>query len=313
MVGLWLLNYGMMSPYMKNSVQEAMTHLVTAGDWMRWAASRFNESGLFFGHGTENAWDEAVNLVLTTLHLPPQTQTHVLGAKLLPAEREKIADLIHRRIETRQPLAYLLKQAWFCGFPFYVDERVLVPRSPMAEWLEKQFIPWVEPEEVRQILDIGTGSGCIAIGAAWAFPEAQIDAVDLSPTALEVAAINVKRYGLWERVHLCHSDCFENLALKQYDIILSNPPYVGREEFAGLPVEYTHEPKAALYAGVDGLDVVEKILANAKRFLAPKGILVIEVGNTDAIFAQRYAHLPYTWLELERGGQGIFLLTAEQL
>jgi ribosomal protein L3 glutamine methyltransferase len=298
---------------MKSSIQEALEHLVTLGDWMRWAASRFNQAGLFFGHGTENAWDEAVNLVLTAVHLPPQTQVDIFHAVLTPSERQTIAQLIQQRIETRRPLAYLLKQAWFYGQPFYVDERVLTPRSPMAEWLEKQFAPWVDPDQVEQILDIGTGSGCIAIAAAWAFPQAQVDAVDVSADALTVAAINIDRYQLQDRVHLYQSDCFAQLPQKQYDIILSNPPYVGTEEYAGLPREYTYEPAIALHAGVDGLEVVKKILAGAKRFLAPNGILVIEVGNSDEVFAEQYAHLPCTWLELERGGQGIFLLTAEQL
>jgi ribosomal protein L3 glutamine methyltransferase len=293
--------------------QEAMTYLLTAGDWVRWGASRFNEAGLFFGHGTENSWDEAVNLVLTALHLPPETRADIFHAVLIPAERQEILALIEQRIETRKPLAYLLKQAWFCGRPFYVDERVLVPRSPMAEWLEKQFEPWIEPDRVRKILDIGTGSGCIAIAAAWAFPDAQVDAVDVSAGALEVAAINVERYGLQERVHLHRSDCFADLPPTHYDIILSNPPYVGGAEFASLPKEYFHEPALALQAGEDGLDVVKKILADAKRFLAPEGILVIEVGNTEAVMQEKYPHLPCTWLELERGGQGILLLTAEQL
>lgn len=296
-----------------SSIKEELTHLVSLGDWVRWAASRFNKAELFFGHGTENAWDEAVNLVLTVLHLPPDTPPSAFQAVVTPSERLQIAELIQQRIATRQPLAYLLKQAWFCGRPFYVDQRVLIPRSPMAEWLEKQFEPWIDPERVDNILDIGTGSGCIAIAAAWAFPGAEVDAVDISADALAVAAINVERYGLKDRVHLRQSDCFANLAPKQYDIILSNPPYVGAEEFAALPAEYAHEPVSALQSGEDGLDVVRKILANAKRFLAPGGILVIEVGNTDTVFAQAFPHLSYTWLELERGGQGVFLLTAEHL
>lgn len=251
--------------------------------------------------------------MLTVLHLPPDTPTSSFSAVLTLPERQAILGLIQQRITTKKPLAYLLKQAWFCGRPFYVDERVLIPRSPLAEWIEKEFEPWIEPERVEQILDIGTGSGCIAIAAAWAFPQAQVDAVDISADALTVAAINVDHYGLVEQVHLLQSDCFANLPAKQYDIILSNPPYVGAEEFANLPAEYRHEPKSALYAEADGLAVVSKILADAKHFLAPGGILVIEVGNTDAVFAEQFADLPCTWLELERGGQGILLLTAEQL
>ncbi|MBS0350852.1 MAG: 50S ribosomal protein L3 N(5)-glutamine methyltransferase [Proteobacteria bacterium] len=288
-------------------------HLTTVGDWVRWAASRFNHAELFFGHGTENAWDEAVNLVLASLHLLPDTPKKVFHAKLLPEEKLKIFNLIQERINTRKPLAYLLKQAWFCHQPFYVDQRVLIPRSPVAEWLEKQFVPWVEPETVQHILDIGTGSGCIAIAAAWFFPHAQVDAVDISQGALEVAAINVAKYRLQDRVQLLLSDCFNQLPPKKYDIIISNPPYVADFEYNSLPVEYSHEPKNALLAGDDGLDVVRKILIDAGRYLSPGGILVLEVGNTDETFVEKFQDLPCTWLELERGGQGIMLITAEGL
>jgi ribosomal protein L3 glutamine methyltransferase len=294
-------------------LQEAVSQLTSAGDWVRWAATCFNKAGLWFGHGTESAWDEAVNLVLTALNLPPDISAEVFHATLIDTERQEIAKLIKERVETRKPLAYLLKQAWFYGKPFYVDERVLIPRSPIAEWLEKQFIPWIDPDRVGHILEIGTGSGCIAIGAAWSFPEAYVDAVDISPEALAVAAINIAHYQLEDRVFLHQSDCFADLPLKKYDIILSNPPYVGKEEYDDLPPEYFHEPRSALLAGEDGLDVVKKILAGAKQYLAPEGILIIEVGNTESTFMEHFPHLAGVWLELERGGQGILLLTAEQL
>ncbi len=297
----------------KIETAEALGCLNSIGDWIRWAASQFQKAELFFGHGTENAWDEAVNLVLTTLHLSPDTNPSVQHAVLTPSERLKIADLIQQRVETRRPLAYLLKQAWFCGLPYYVDERVLIPRSPMGEWIEKQFDPWVKPDQVMNILDIGTGSGCIAIAAALAFPEAQVDAIDVSQDALKVAAINVARYKLEDQVHLHQSDCFSNLPLKQYDIILTNPPYVSESEYSNLPAEYRHEPRLALHAGTEGLDVVKKILQDAKHYLAAKGILVLEVGNTDAVFAEYFSHLSCAWLDLERGGQGLCLLTAESL
>lgn len=293
--------------------KEVVSQLSSIGDWVRWAASRFNEARLWFGHGTENAWDEAVNLVLTVLHLPPDTPVNVFHAALTVSEKQEIFTIIQERIETRKPLAYLLKQAWFMGKPFYVDERVLIPRSPIAEWLEKQFSPWIDVERVDRILDIGTGSGCIAIGAAWAFPEAQVDAVDVSTDALSVAAMNITHYQLQNRVFLHQSDCFANLPLKSYDIILTNPPYVGEEEYSQLPPEYFHEPRFALLAEENGLSIVKKILADAKRYLAPGGILVIEVGNTDAALMEHFPHLPGVWLELERGGQGILLLTEEQL
>lgn len=294
-------------------IKEAQECLMTAGDWIRWAASRFQEAGLFFGHGTETAWDEAVNLVLTVLCLPPETNSSIWHAVLTPSERRKIAEFIKERIETRRPLAYLLHQAWFYGHSFYVDERVLIPRSPIAEWIEKRFAPWIDSDQVGHILDIGTGSGCIAIAAAWEFPDAQVDAADISQEALDVAAINVKRYQLENQVNLFQSDCFSNLPPKQYDIILTNPPYVGEDEYRELPPEYRHEPRLALHAGKEGLDVVKRILKEAKHFLSPQGILVMEVGNTDAVFAAYFSDLPCTWLDLERGGQGLCLITAKQL
>lgn len=294
-------------------IEEAVAHLSTIGDWIRWAASRFTEAGLYFGHGADNAWDEAVQLVLTTLRLPLDMNAAIADATLTPSERKQIANLILRRIETRQPLAYLLKQGWFNGLPFYVDERVLVPRSPMAELLDKQFEPWVDAENVQHILDIGTGSGCIAIAAALMFPEAQVDAVDINPDALVVAKINVERYHLQDRVHLHQGDCFSGWPAKKYDIILSNPPYVSAAEMATLPQEYHREPRAALYAPDDGLAIVKRILAEAKRHLTPQGILVVEVGNSDEALVEHFPNTPFTWLDLERGGHGLFLLTAEQL
>jgi ribosomal protein L3 glutamine methyltransferase len=295
------------------NTDEALTHLTTLGDWARWAASCFGEASLYFGHGTDNAWDEAVFLVLTVLHLPPEVNPLLFHATIIPSERQAIANLVQARVETRKPLAYLLKQTWFNGLCFYVDERVLVPRSPFAEWLDKQFIPWVEPENVTQILEIGVGSGCIAIGAAFAFPQAQVDAVDISDDALAVAAINVEQHGLRDRVHLLKSDCFDQLPRKCYDIILSNPPYVSEEEWVSLPEEYHREPRLALCAEDSGMAVVKKIFKQARDYLTPQGILVIEVGSSDQILVEHFPELPGIWLALEKGGQGLLLLTAEQL
>ncbi len=226
---------------------------------------------------------------------------------------KSLANIIQLRITTRKPLAYLLKQGLFNGLTFYIDERVLVPRSPLAEWIEKQFIPWINPESVQNILDIGTGSGCIAIHAALTFPQALVDAVDISPEALAVAAINIKRYQLEDNINLYHSNCFAALDKKKYDIILSNPPYVGEKELASLPPEYLHEPRMALHAEEEGLAIVIQIIREAKQFLSPQGILVVEVGNSEFPLTNQFPQLPFTWLELERGGQGLFLLTAEQL
>ncbi len=297
----------------KTEMEEALMHLSTLGDWTRWAASRFNEAKLYFGHGTDNAWDEAVFLVLTVLQLPPEVNPLLFHATLTPTERQQIMKIVQARIETRKPLAYLLNQSWFNGLCFYVDERVLVPRSPFAEWLDKQFIPWVIPEEVTHILEIGTGSGCIAVGAALAFPGAVVDAVDISEEALQVAAINVKQHGLEDRINLLQSDCFDSLPNKKYNIILSNPPYVSEEELVTLPQEYHREPWSALCAADSGLAVVKKIFKEAKAFLAPQGILVVEVGHSDKTFMEHFPKFPGVWLELDSGGQGLLLLNAEQL
>lgn len=293
--------------------EEALKHLTTLGDWARWAASRFNEAQLYFGHGTDNAWDEAVFLVLTVLHLPPEVNPVLFHATLTPEERLRILEVIKSRIETRKPLAYLLKQSWFSGLNFYVDERVLVPRSPIAEWVNKQFIPWVVPEEVTDILEIGTGSGCLAAAAALAFPGATIDAVDIDDGALEVAALNIRQHGLEERICLLKSDCFSHLPKKQYDIILSNPPYVSQTELAGLPMEYHQEPRLALCAEDEGLAIVKQIFKESPTYLKPNGILVVEVGHSDQTLMAHFPDFPGVWLELENGGGGVLLLTTEQV
>ncbi len=293
--------------------EEIIEHLTTLGDWARWAASPFNEAQLYFGHGTDNAWDEAVFLVLTVLHLPPEVNPVLFHATLTRDERLKIIDVIKARIDTRKPLAYLLKQSWFSGLNFYVDERVLVPRSPIAEWVNKQFIPWVIPEEVTDILEIGTGSGCLAAAAAMAFPGATIDAIDIDDGALEVAALNIHQHGLEERVRLFKSDCFNHLPQKQYDIILSNPPYVSQAELARLPMEYQREPRLALCAEDEGLAIVKQIFKQAPAYLKPNGILVVEVGHSDHTLMRHFPGFPGVWLELENGGGGVFLLTSKQL
>lgn len=282
-------------------------------DFVRLAASRFQEHGLFFGHGTDNAVDEALYMVLSALHLPHEQVDAWLDARLTKSEREHLAHLLAQRIETRKPAAYLLNQAWFADLAFYVDERVLVPRSPLAELIEREFAPWVEPDRVRKVLDLCTGSGCVAIACAFAFPEARIDAVDISADALEVAARNVDEYDLAEQVRLVRSDLFNSLQPLRYDLIVTNPPYVSREQIESMPEEFQHEPLLGLESGEDGMDIVLRILARAEKHLAAGGVLVGEVGINQQVLEDAVPGLPLTWVDLESGGEGVFVVAAETL
>ena len=276
-------------------------------------ARRLRRAQVFFGHGTDNARDDSAALVLHALGLPHDARPSVYSRRVSAAGRQRAEDLLARRIEQRIPAVYLTGQTWFAGLPFYIDPRVLIPRSPLAELIERRFTPWIQPTRVRRILDIGTGSGCIAVACAKAFPRARVDAVDISDQALEVARINVRRHRLGRRLRLLQSDHFRALAGETYDIIVANPPYVGARELRSLPSEYRHEPRMALAAGPAGLDCVKVILEEADRHLRPRGILVVEVGNTAAAVQRAYRQLPFTWLEFERGGGGVLLLTAESL
>jgi len=288
--------------------------LITVRDWLRFAVSRFNEAKLFFGHGSDNAFDEAAYLILHTLHLPLDRLEPFLDASLTHGESEEVQAVIERRVRDRIPAAYLTHEAWLGQHRFYVDERVIVPRSFIAELLPEQLAPWVEnPDAVTRALDLCTGSGCLAILAALAFPNADVDAVDLSKDALEVAAKNVADYGLADRVELIESDLFAALDDRTYDVILSNPPYVNAESVAALPPEYQAEPALALGSGEDGLDATRQILAAAKAHLNPGGLLVVEIGhNRDALEAT-YPALPFTWLDTESGDQFVFMLRREDL
>ena len=289
------------------------TALQTIRDFIRWGASRFNEAGLFFGHGTDNALDESVVLVLHALHLPRELPPTYLGSHLTRREREEVSALLQRRINERLPAAYLTNDAVFAGLHFYVNEHVLVPRSPMAELIESDFLPWVQPGAVSRVLDLCTGSGCIAVGCACRFPDASVDAVDISPQALAVARVNVERHDLEERVEPILSDLFDELKGRRYDLIVSNPPYVSRKEFLDLPEEYHQEPALGLEAGEQGLDLVARILREASDYLEPGGILMVEVGRSAEALMVRYPQAPFLWVDFERGGDGVFLLTAEQL
>lgn len=288
--------------------------LITVRDWLRFAVSRFNEAKLFFGHGSDNAFDEAAYLILHTLHLPLDRLDPFLDASLTHGESEIVQAVIERRVRERIPAAYLTQEAWLAGHRFYVDERVIVPRSFIAELLGDQLAPWVDdPDSISSALDMCTGSGCLAILAALAFPAAQVDAVDLSPDALAVAARNRMDYHLNERIELVESDLFTQLAGRHYDLIVSNPPYVNAESVAALPSEYQAEPALALGSGEDGLDATRKILVAAPDHLKPGGLLVVEIGhNRDALEAA-YPALPFTWLDTAGGEQFVFMLRREDL
>lgn len=291
----------------------ALPELQTIRDFIRYATSRFNEAGIYFGHGTDNAWDEAATLILHALHLPQDIHQTVLDARLTAEEHNKILQLIHLRVEKRVPIAYLMHEAWFCELSFYVDERVLIPRSPFGELIQNQFQPWVKPEQVHRILDLCTGSGCIAIAMSQAFPEVMIDASDISDEALAVAKINVLRHNVEDTVQLFKSDLFKQLPPQKYDLIVSNPPYVSEQEMSELPNEYLHEPSLGLVAGKEGLVFADRILAEAANFLTPNGVLIVEVGNSEYALADKYPELPFIWIEFEHGGGGVFVLTANDL
>ncbi|EEY98634.1 50S ribosomal protein L3 N(5)-glutamine methyltransferase [Vibrio cholerae] len=293
-------------------VEEAVSELHTLQDMIRWTVSRFNAANLFYGQGTDNAWDEAVQLILPTLYLPIDVPPHVLSSRLTSSERLRVVERVIKRINDRTPVAYLTNKAWFCGLEFFVDQRVLVPRSPIGELIQNRFEPWLIEEPTR-IMDLCTGSGCIAIACANAFPEAEVDAIDISVDALQVAEQNIQDHGLEQQVFPIRSDLFRDLPQEQYDLIVTNPPYVDQEDMDSLPSEFRHEPELGLAAGSDGLKLARRILANAPLYLKENGILVCEVGNSMVHMMEQYPHIPFTWLEFENGGHGVFLLTREQL
>lgn len=294
--------------------EQARQELSTLRDVLRFTVSRFNEAGLFFGHGSDNAWDEAVYLLLHTLHLPPDRLEPFLDARLTGKEREAALRIVERRIAERLPAAYLTNEAWLGEHSFYVDERVIVPRSFIAELLRDQLTPWVDdPWAVQSVLDLCTGSGCLAILAALAFPEARVDAVDISTDALAVAQRNVEDYALESRVRLVRSDVFSGIEGRTYDLIVSNPPYVNAASMATLPAEYRCEPELALASGEDGLDLLRIMLAEVREHLNPGGLLVVEIGHNHDVVEASFPDTPFTWLATATSDQNVFLLRREEL
>jgi ribosomal protein L3 glutamine methyltransferase len=292
----------------------ATQDLHTVRDYVRFAVSRFYQAELFFGHGSSDAYDEAVYLVLHTLHLPLDRLEPFMDARLTASERCEVLSIIQRRVEERIPAAYLTHEAFLGEYSFYVDERVIVPRSFIAELLRSQLSPWIaDAEAVGNVLDMCTGSGCLAILAAHEFPNAQVDAVDLSPDALHVAAHNITDYELQDRVQLIQSDLFSQLGGRRYDLIISNPPYVDASSVAALPQEYLHEPELSLGSGEDGLDATRIILKNAAQHLTPNGILIVEIGHNRDLLEAEYPKLPFTWLDVTAGDQFVFMLHRNDL
>jgi ribosomal protein L3 glutamine methyltransferase len=286
---------------------------ITVEHLIRNGAALLERAAVWFGHGSDNAWDEAAELVFYAMGLRHEQAPTAYSHVPTDEQRARAEALLQRRVDERLPAAYLTQRMWFAGHELYVDERVLVPRSPLAELIEAGFAPWLAAEGLHRVLDIGTGSGCIAIAAALALPHARVDAADLSEAALTVARLNVERHGLAERVRLIRSDLFSALSGTRYDLVISNPPYVGAAELDGLPREYVHEPRIGLYGGEQGLDIVLRILAAAPTHLTGDGALIVEVGNSEELLQELLPEVPFTWLEFERGGGGVFLLTAQEL
>lgn len=292
--------------------QQASQALVTVRDCLRWGESALRRGDAFLGHGTDNHGDEALNLLLHVLGLPWDSDPRLLDARLLPLELDAYVALMTRRVNERMPAAYLTGRAWFCGLEFHVDERVLVPRSPLAELIEQGFEPWIVPEQVHRVLDLCTGSGCIAIALAAALPHAQVDASDISADALAVCRDNIALHGVEDQVRALQGD---GLAAAEgcYDLIVTNPPYVDAQDMASLPEEYRHEPALALASGADGLDFTRKLLREAPQYLSKQGVLIVEVGNSWESMLRVWPEVPFFWFEFERGGHGVFMLTRDQL
>jgi len=296
-----------------NNINYEYDGLEAVIDFVRWGGTLFKQADLFFGHGTDNAFDESKVLVFWVLGLPEQVPDNYWHARLTTQEKRRVKALFEQRIQTRKPAAYLTGEAWFSGLKFIVNESTLVPRSPIAELIQQRFAPWVDADHVTHVLDMCTGSGCIGIAALQAFPNAVVDLVDISEEALSVAQQNIDQFGLNEFAHAIQSDLYTSLEGKQYDLIVSNPPYVDEIEMNALPEEFKQEPALGLAAGVDGLDLVRKILADAPKYLKEDGVLIVEVGVSQYFVEQAYPELPLYWFEFEHGGEGVFAIQKSEL
>lgn len=306
-----------MFKYNLELLEEIMQHspandLETIQDMMRWTYSYFNASDLYYGHGLDNAWDEAYQLILNALHLPVDVPETLYHSRLTFVEKERIIEMVIQRLGLRKPIAYLTNSAWFCGSEYYVDERVIVPRSPIGELIQQGFTGILRAEPKR-ILDLCTGSGCIAIACAERFPNVEVDAVDISTDALDVAQINIEQHLVSDRVFPINSDLFTQLPQDKYDLIVTNPPYVDAEDLSEMPEEFHYEPELALGSGIDGLNITKQILRQAADFLTDNGVLVCEVGNSMIHLIEQYPSVPFHWIELKNGGLGVFSLTREDL
>ena len=295
------------------AIPETLQVLTTIRDFIRWGSSEFSRNQLSFGHGFVDAFDESRYLVMHTLALPSDFPADYFDTVLTLPEREQVLDILQRRISSRLPAAYLTHESWFCGLKFYVDERVLVPRSPIAELIANHFEPWTDSHRVKRILDLCTGSGCIAVASSYYFPDAEVCAADISADALAVAELNLAHHDLSKRITLYESDLFDSIPKQSFDVIVSNPPYVDAEDMALLSEEFHHEPVIGLGAGDDGLLLVERILARAGDFLSEQGVLIIELGNSQAALEDKYDFLPMTWIEFEYGGSGVCAIQAQDL
>jgi ribosomal protein L3 glutamine methyltransferase len=287
--------------------------LTSLRDFIRWGSSEFRRHQLSFGHGFVSAFDEARYLTLHALSLPFDWPEEYFDAVLTRPEREQVIEVLQLRVDSRRPAAYITNQSWFCGLEFYVDERVLVPRSPIAELINNGFEPWIDSSRVQRILDLCTGSACIAIAAQYALPEAEVCASDISADALEVAAINCERHALGDHITRYQSDLFDAIPQQQFDVIVSNPPYVDAEDMAGLAKEFTYEPEIGLAAGSDGLALVDRMLIQAADYMSEHAVIFIEVGNSQAAMMEKYAFIPMTWIEFELGGSGVCCIRAQDL